>query len=67
MKKHRRLSEVVRERVGNDPNRPLARDPQAMSELFQLRRDAYERADFRVDATPDPAAVCHSILKLPIF
>jgi shikimate kinase len=59
--------DIVRERVGNDPNRPLARDPQAMSELFQLRREAYERADFRVDATPDPATVCHSILKLPIF
>ncbi len=59
--------EVVRERVGADPNRPLARDPQLMAELYQLRRDAYQRADFRVDATCDPATVCHSILKLPIF
>ncbi len=59
--------DVVRERVGADPKRPLARDPQAMAELFELRREAYERADFRVDATGDPAAVCKAILKLPIF
>jgi shikimate kinase len=59
--------EVVRDRVGADPNRPLARDPQAMAELFELRREAYERADFRVDGTGDPDAVCRAVLKLPIF
>ena len=59
--------EVVRDRVGADPNRPLARDPQAMAELFELRREAYAHADFRVDATGDPDVVCKAILKLPIF
>ncbi len=59
--------EVVRARIGADPNRPLARDPQAMAELFELRREAYRLADFRVDATPDVETVCKAILKLPIF
>jgi shikimate kinase len=58
---------VVRERIGSDPNRPLSRNLQAMEELYELRRDAYMRADFRIDATPDPVAVCKAILKLPIF
>jgi shikimate kinase len=58
---------VVQERIGSDPNRPLSRDPSAMEELYELRRDIYARADFRIDATPDPETVCKSILKLPIF
>ncbi len=59
--------EIVRQRIGADPARPLARDPQAMAELFQLRREAYARADFRVDASPDPETVSAAILRLPIF
>ena len=59
--------DVVRERVGADPHRPLARDPRLMGELYEARREAYAKADFRVDAGPDPKTVCQSILKLPIF
>jgi shikimate kinase len=59
--------EVVRDRVSADPKRPLARDPQAMAELFELRREAYARSDFKVDGTGNPDTVCKAILKLPIF
>jgi shikimate kinase len=59
--------EVVRERIGGADNRPLARDPHAMQELFDQRRDAYARADFRIDAWQEPNAVCTAILELPIF
>lgn len=58
---------VLRQRCGIDPTRPLSRDPKAMEQLFDLRREAYARADFKVDATPDAAAVCRAVLKLPIF
>ena len=59
--------ETVRKRIGEPQHRPLARDPAALAELFERRRDAYARADFRIDATPDAATVCSAILKLPIF
>jgi shikimate kinase len=59
--------ETVRERIGEPQNRPLARDPAAFAELFERRRDAYARADFRIDASSDAATVCSAILKLPIF
>lgn len=59
--------EVACGRIGDDPSRPLSRDPDAMRELFEMRRELYARADFRVDATQAPATVCRSILNLPIF
>jgi shikimate kinase len=59
--------DVVRDRIGAGENRPLARDPVAMADLFERRRDAYLRADFRIDATSDPHTVCSAILELPIF
>ena len=59
--------ETVRARIGEPGNRPLARDPIAMAELYESRRDVYSRADFRIDASTDPASVCSAILKLPIF
>lgn len=58
---------VLQRRIGNDPTRPLSRDPGAMAELFEQRREAYERADFRVDASPDAKTVTAAILSLPIF
>ena len=59
--------DTVRDRIGAADNRPLARDPAAMAELFERRRDAYARADFRIDATPEPSQICSAILELPIF
>ncbi len=59
--------EVICERIGDPACRPLARDPLKLAELYEQRRIIYSRADFRVDASGDPAAVCASILNLPIF
>ncbi len=59
--------DVLQRRIGNDPARPLSRDPRAMAELFEQRREAYSRADFRVDASSDAKTVTAAILNLPIF
>jgi len=60
--------EVVRERVDEVSDRPLARDPGKFRELFESRRSAYAKADYRVEITSDdPAATVASILRLPIF
>jgi shikimate kinase len=58
--------EVARRRV--DATRPLARDPERFAELYETRRAAYARADFRVEtACDDPAPAVECICKLPIF
>jgi shikimate kinase len=59
--------ELICERIGDPASRPLARDPVALAALYERRRQMYARADFRIDASGDAAAVCASILKLPIF
>lgn len=60
--------ELVRARVGGDPSRPLARDPQQLEKLYEQRRPTYAKADYRIEASgDDPAAVVLSIMKLPIF
>ncbi len=48
-------------------NRPLAKDPNRFRQLFDERRIAYARADYRVDADADPEAVAFAILGLPIW
>lgn len=61
------LSTILR-RVSQCWHRPLARDPEQLKKLYEERRAAYARADFRVDITgDDPAPVVESILRLPIF
>ena len=58
---------VVR-RVGQDTNRPLARDKERFEALFHARQQAYGRADFRVEVkTDDPTVAVDAILKLPLF
>ena len=59
--------EMLRQRIDDPSTRPLARNPQMFAELYELRRQSYERADFRVDASPDAVTVCKAILNLPIF
>jgi len=60
--------ETVVQRVGQDSNRPLARDRKRFEELFNTRRQAYGRANFRVEAEADnPDAVVDAILNLPLF
>lgn len=60
---------MVAERVARDSHRrPLARDAVRFRELYEARRAAYERADFRVEIQgDDPVPVVQSILNLPIF
>lgn len=60
--------EIVRDRVGGDPRRPLARDVQQLEKLYEDRRPAYAKADYRIEVSGhDPSVVVASILKLPIF
>jgi shikimate kinase len=49
-------------------HRPLARDPDKFRQLYDERRDAYSKAEYRIEAdTDDATAVVAEILKLPIF
>jgi shikimate kinase len=60
--------ETVRARVQGTTDRPLARDPSKFQQLYEDRRAAYSKADYRIEIdTDDPAAVVAAILKLPIF
>jgi len=60
--------ETVKRRVAEATHRPLARDPERFERLYQERREAYARADFRIEiAMDDPATVVEAVLKLPIF
>jgi shikimate kinase len=59
---------LIEERVRRSPGRPLARDPEKLRALYDLRRPLYARADFHIEITgDDPAPVVESILRLPIF
>ncbi len=58
----------VQARVTDSTHRPLARDPQKFHQLYQDRREAYGKANFRIEVdTDDPAVIVAAILKLPIF
>jgi shikimate kinase len=60
--------DLIERRVAAESHRPLARDPQKLRELFDLRSPRYAQADFRVEA-PDEEAVATAarILALPLF
>lgn len=60
---------IVAERVARESHlRPLARNESEFRKLYESRREAYGRADFRIEIdSNDPAAVVQCILKLPIF
>ena len=60
--------ERILERVGQTSHRPLAEDPETFAQLYESRRAAYARADYRIDiASDDSAAAVVGILALPIF
>jgi shikimate kinase len=60
--------ETARRRVAANSDRPLARDPERFSALYQTRRAAYERADYRiVIESDDPQAAVQAILQLPLW
>src|ERR1051326_2637431 len=49
---------IVSELVTRASHRPLARDPERFRELYDMRRSAYERADFRIEIRDnDPVVV----------
>ena len=60
--------EMLRSRVGGSVSRPLARDPVRFEELFNARRPAYEKADYRIPISAGGSdAAVEEILKLPLF
>jgi shikimate kinase len=55
-------------RVDGTSHRPLARDAAKFKQLYEDRREAYQKADHRIEIdTDDPAAIVTAIMKLPIF
>lgn len=60
--------EMIRARIAHSGTRPLARDPAKFEELYQTRRAAYEKADYRIEIGPGGSAeAVEKILQLPIF
>ncbi|MEO8053235.1 MAG: shikimate kinase [Acidobacteriota bacterium] len=59
---------VIQPRIAAETHRPLARDPQRFQELYDVRRQSYARADYRIEALDQAAAdVVAGILALPLF
>jgi shikimate kinase len=55
-------------RVDGTSHRPLARDAAKFKQLYEDRREAYRKADHRIEIdTDDPAPIVAAIMKLPIF
>jgi shikimate kinase len=60
--------EVARRRLTGCTVRPLARDPEKLAELYEIRRAQYARANYRIEASAEnPEPVVDAICKLPIF
>lgn len=59
--------EVIVQRITTPDSRPLARNPEGFRKLFEERRAAYSRADYRVDTDCDPERAVELILELPCW
>jgi shikimate kinase len=60
--------QVIEERIAQEDHRPLARDPEKLRALYDIRRDAYARADYRIlTESQEPGEVVAQILALPLF
>ena len=58
----------IERRIKGQTHRPLARDPEHLRRLFHQRRDAYARADYRIQVVDDDTrAAVAQILALPLF
>ena len=58
----------IKSRLEGKSDRPLARDPERFSALFDKRQSAYARADHRVTIeSNDPSVTVTRILELPLF
>jgi shikimate kinase len=59
---------VIERRIASFSHRPLARDPQHLRHLYEVRREGYSRADYRIETDDDDAAATVArILALPLF
>lgn len=57
---------TIQKRLEGFQDRPLARDPQKFRKLYEDRRNAYSKADYRVaSGDVDPATAVRAILDLP--
>ena len=60
--------DVIERRIAEETHRPLARDPLRMRALYEDRRPAYERADYRIETFDhEPGFIVARILALPLF
>lgn len=59
--------ETIARRIAEPDSRPLARDPEVFRKLYEERRDAYSRAQYRVDAECEPEEAVETILGLPCW
>jgi len=57
--------DIIRERLKNKTDRPLARNPVEMAKLFEKRRQFYELADFRLEVSVErpPEEVAEELLR----
>jgi shikimate kinase len=59
---------LIERRIAAFTHRPLARDPNHLRHLYEVRREGYSRADYRIDVQDDDAgAAVARILALPLF
>jgi len=60
--------DVIERRIAGETHRPLARDPILLRTLYADRRQAYERADYRIETHDHESGyVVSRILALPLF
>lgn len=59
---------VIERRIAAFTHRPLARDPNHLRHLYEVRREGYARADYRIETDDEEAAATVArILALPLF
>ena len=59
---------VIERRIAAFTHRPLARDPNHLRHLYEVRREGYARADYRIETDDEQAPVTVArILALPLF
>jgi shikimate kinase len=59
---------MIERRLEGFTHRPLARDPERLRNLYDVRREGYSQADYRIEIENDDAASAVArILGLPLF
>jgi len=59
---------LIRRRLADSTDRPLARDPKKFELLYYTRREGYALADYHIEITSDnPATAVDAVLNLPLF